>query len=662
MKKTLLALTLLMFIAVTTNAQTTDPITANTMATFTVPSPEGLDSLAASHLPYADDLGVRRVIVADPDNDGVQEVISTDYSNGGRVHVMEYNADEGVLEVVWSSPVDTTSSGSTPRYPRVGDCDGDGNQEIIFERNGVVNPDGSVGRISLYEWNGTDWGTAPAFYITPTMLEAAGGREGLRFTREYLAVGDYDGDGRTEIIPHGAAPRQDVLILGVANSFPGFASIVIEGGKPDNSTNGGDFGAGNSYWNTIPADIDGDGTTELINHVWLYYGMWSIDVNGPDSYTYPVAADNAEAKSNGTYWEYLPTDACSYFGITAADVNGDGRDEIFGTAYTNGWDLTCHSFGTEDKGVYYWDSTSQTQNFGIIGPNTELAALAGRTAAGFWACVKGDVNQDGKDEIYTGGPQGLNIVSLQYKGEGSLIDKESYEANVVYAGDAGDVYAVYEIYNGKSTTTFDTTFVADTVSTIDTTYAFDPSIIDTTKSETPFTAYIYADDVDLDGDGKREIVISEQSVYDSITVKFYNWVDSLNTWEYDEPNSYKTFNEYRISVRLFEYDGTTGFSEQLLGVVTPDDYRLEQNYPNPFNPTTNISFTLPLDKKVSLKVYDMLGREVRSLVDAQDYKKGVHSMAWNGTNNAGQKVASGHYIARFTYGNFSKQIKMTLLK
>ena len=64
----------------------------------------------------------------------------------------------------------STSSGSTPRFPRVGDCDGDGFPEIIFEQNGEA-------RIALFEWDGTSWGTEPAFEITTDMFLAAGAVE-----------------------------------------------------------------------------------------------------------------------------------------------------------------------------------------------------------------------------------------------------------------------------------------------------------------------------------------------------------------------------------------------------------------------------------------------------------------------------------------------------
>ena len=261
MKKMILLVLLLTISVSFVNAQTSE-VTAERMAVFTVPD---TGAVVDSLLPYYKDLGVRRVIVADPDQDGLQEIIATDYSNGGRVHVMEVVGDS-VLEIVWSSPVSGASSGSTPRFPQVGDCDGDGKMEVIFEQGGFDNGDGTFGRIVFYEYNGTDWGKNPGLVITPTNLEAVGGREGLRLTREVLTVYDFDGDGKSEIIPHGNAPRKDVLILGVNGDIGGFPSIFIEGGKPTVQANGGDWGAGGSFWNSEPADIDGDGSLEIINH------------------------------------------------------------------------------------------------------------------------------------------------------------------------------------------------------------------------------------------------------------------------------------------------------------------------------------------------------------------------------------------------------------
>jgi len=625
------------FLSVTLHSQS--PIEVVNMATYNAYSGTTSDLT----IPYYKDLGVRRVIVADADGDGDQEVLSTDYSNGGRVHVMEYNG-AGVLEIIWSSPVSTTTSGSTPRFPRVGDCDGDGSPEIIFEQNGEL-------RIVFYEWNGTSWGTEPAFQITNDMFTAAGAAGNIRFTREAFMVKDVDGDGKSEILPYCLGnSNRDLYIVGVEGSFPGFATIVIEGGHPDNSTNGIDWATG-SFFSATPADIDGDGKYEIINNHWNQCGMWAVQVNGPNSYTYP------DTSKPGDYYRYSPAgnDGVSYFGMAAADVNGDGRDEIAGTLYQDNFDMVLFSFTPQDvsSNLFSDDPTAIAQRFGRIALKTDLAALAGKTVAEFWPCVKGDVNKDGKDEIYTGGGRGLNLIAVQYKGTGSLVDPANYTSNLVYKGEGGDVFATIKVYHGR----------VDTVITpTDTSYVLNPAIIDTVKEETPFTAYIFADGVDIDKDGNMEIVLSEQSVYDSTTVIEYVWVDSTHSWERDNAAQHKILNEYRKTVRVLEYNGTTGLQDQGYTIVTPDDYIIENNYPNPFNPTTVIKFSLPLQKQISLKIYDMLGSEVATLINNQVYEKGNFEVNWNGTDKSGGKVASGNYIATLSFGNYSKSIKMTLLK
>ncbi|MBW7888735.1 MAG: hypothetical protein H3C35_10330, partial [Bacteroidetes bacterium] len=71
----------------------------------------------------------------------------------------------------------------------------------------------------------------------------------------------------------------------------------------------------------------------------------------------------------------------------------------------------------------------------------------------------------------------------------------------------------------------------------------------------------------------------------------------------------------------------------------PDVYSLNQNFPNPFNPTTQIRFGLPQSENVTLKIYDILGREVRQLINER-YDAGTFTVAWDGKNNQGIKIAS----------------------
>jgi len=97
-------------------------------------------------------------------------------------------------------------------------------------------------------------------------------------------------------------------------------------------------------------------------------------------------------------------------------------------------------------------------------------------------------------------------------------------------------------------------------------------------------------------------------------------------------------------------------------VITPSDYRLDQNYPNPFNPSTKISFYLPVDKVVSLTVYDMLGREVKALLKNEHLQQGAHSVVWDGKNNIGKDAPSGTYVYTLKFGNFQLSKKMTLVR
>ncbi|HLP17407.1 MAG TPA: FlgD immunoglobulin-like domain containing protein [Bacteroidota bacterium] len=93
----------------------------------------------------------------------------------------------------------------------------------------------------------------------------------------------------------------------------------------------------------------------------------------------------------------------------------------------------------------------------------------------------------------------------------------------------------------------------------------------------------------------------------------------------------------------------------------PTTFELMNNYPNPFNPSTVIRFALPQQSVARLIVYDLLGREVRTLVNGMT-NAGYFETTWNGRNNAGVQVSSGIYIYRMEAGSFISSKKMMLLK
>jgi hypothetical protein len=96
--------------------------------------------------------------------------------------------------------------------------------------------------------------------------------------------------------------------------------------------------------------------------------------------------------------------------------------------------------------------------------------------------------------------------------------------------------------------------------------------------------------------------------------------------------------------------------------VIPTAYELSQNFPNPFNPATTIRYGLPQAEKVTLKVYNLLGAEVATLVNDEQKKAGYHAAIWDGRNQNGGLAASGIYIYRLHAGGVTMTKKMVLAK
>jgi uncharacterized protein (TIGR03790 family) len=138
-----------------------------------------------------------------------------------------------------------------------------------------------------------------------------------------------------------------------------------------------------------------------------------------------------------------------------------------------------------------------------------------------------------------------------------------------------------------------------------------------------------------------------------------------------EPRSYSwTYysapaGTFRYRLKQVDLDGTEHFSDPI--VVTNDvvagigsneslDFALHQNFPNPFNPTTTIRFVIPTAGKVLLKIYDVTGREVATLVDT-DLPAGTHQREFDGS-----ALASGMYIYKLTTGEKTEQRKLLMMK
>ena len=167
-----------------------------------------------------------------------------------------------------------------------------------------------------------------------------------------------------------------------------------------------------------------------------------------------------------------------------------------------------------------------------------------------------------------------------------------------------------------------------------------------------------------DGLNGKGGMLWEKKTFKDITDTSVSWntspagIDSLNMLTL-------VFQFYRSPGSLLETGGEIKLRGiNLNGVITgvhnrttvPDGFELHQNYPNPFNPTTTISFTLPKDGMVTLKIYDALGREVQTLVN--EFKQtGRYTAEFDAS-----RLASGIYIYKLVSGEYSAVMKMVLVK
>ncbi len=113
------------------------------------------------------------------------------------------------------------------------------------------------------------------------------------------------------------------------------------------------------------------------------------------------------------------------------------------------------------------------------------------------------------------------------------------------------------------------------------------------------------------------------------------------------------------SVVTFERGTMTSTEQEVTG--KPATYALQENYPNPFNPVTTLAYQLPEESQVTITIYDMLGREVTTLVNDRK-SAGRYRVQWNATNAEGRSVSSGVYFYRIRTENYEAMKKMVYLK
>ncbi len=169
-------------------------------------------------------------------------------------------------------------------------------------------------------------------------------------------------------------------------------------------------------------------------------------------------------------------------------------------------------------------------------------------------------------------------------------------------------------------------------------------------------SYMYSDNT---GDGISQDLVIETTM-DESEVRLTIEVESIRRdWQVrvfdyarnafiEDMGSIRDFHKYAGKTRFRILAGSGAFLENAEAAIgsLPKNYSLSQNYPNPFNPSTRIGYDLSKQGKVTLKIYNILGQEIQTLLNQRDQEAGMYHLDWNGRDRNGRTVASGVYLYR----------------
>lgn len=169
----------------------------------------------------------------------------------------------------------------------------------------------------------------------------------------------------------------------------------------------------------------------------------------------------------------------------------------------------------------------------------------------------------------------------------------------------------------------------------------------------------YEDDADSASYGNAGLIIQGADIQGPaplvLSMLFPGPVSSGEESVFTDP----TLFELEVESSAQSHDAVTSVEGE---IGLPESFELMQNYPNPFNPATTLKYSMPEQARITIKVYDLLGKEVVTLVDNELKQAGFHVTAWDGRNTIGNVVASGMYFVKMQIGNFVQTRKMVFVQ
>lgn len=489
--------------------------------------------------------------------------------------------------------------------------------------------------------------------------------------RECASAGDVNGDGFMDIIAGSPCGRGYVKIYFGSSDFDTVADLKIIGEDE------GPYGHYTSFGTTVACagDVNKDGYDDVIVGATIAYNP----NNGADWAGKAYIFFGGDPMDTTTDVILQDSDYFYFYGhslSSAGDVNNDGYDDVIVGANLGWWCDGCGFayiyFGGEDM-----DSVCDVYIQG------GWAEQLGESVAGI-----GDVNSDGYDDVLIGSSKageswGTGKASIFFGGDpmdtipdftfwGDSIEFRNFGRNVASAGDVnGGAVPDILIGNTKKTRVF-----------------FGDSLLGTSSYVTLPVGYSISSAGDLNRDGYQDVIASDDK-YPQSTYIFYGssemdgeadiilraedttlagfgikvaGLNDINGDGYDEIMVSSSGDSLRQGI-IFIYTSCPTSIQEPTDPKEKTSFDLHQNYPNPFNHSTLIRYSLNAKGRtiVTLRIYNILGQVVRTLVDT-DQATGKYKVLWDGEDQSAGTVSSGIYFYQLKMGDLSAVKEMVFLK
>jgi len=376
------------------------------------------------------------------------------------------------------------------------------------------------------------------------------------------------------------------------------------------------------------ADIDNDDEYEIVA------GTFEGPV-GPDPFLL-YAFEN-----NGNVMNGFPIPLSGVIKSTPAigDLDDDGIIEIVALSYDD----------TNDDSLYVFDAS------GILKTGFPVGVKYARLSSP----ALGDIDSDGDLEIIVGGYDNFIEILFGFHHDGSII--QNFPVALNHPGSTSNINSSPVIcdIDGDTTTIEIVVKAQDYVFAVHqdtTTVTGFPYFIDDENNSGTQGPSPLVDDFDNDGDIEYVFASIAGTIHFFDIPDFYN--DNFGFW-----NSYK--HDMQNTGAILPIPVFTDVEDEDYAVIS--DFKLMQNYPNPFNPATKIKFSIPFVERrdrvsVQLKVYDVLGNEIATLVD-EEKPAGEYEVEFNAIGTSRDlSLPSGIYFYQLKSGDFVEIKKMVLLK